>query len=567
MARILVIDDEESILYTFEVFLSAEGHEVLTARDYGEALGRISEADFDVVFSDILLGGNTGIDVLGAIKERGLATPVVMMTGYPSLQTASEALRLGAFDYLTKPVVQDTLLRVANVALQYKKVLDEKEEYRAHLDAIFGSIEDAVVTVDGEHTVLEANEAAKGLLGVVRDAIGGRLDDMDLPCRERVLETLRETLGGKRSVRAGRIENRREGRPTVVMSLSAYPLRGRQGRFLGAVVVARDETRLAALEQELGGKGGFHGLVGESEAMRKVYSLIESLASVETTVLITGESGTGKELVAEALHRHGSRSSGPLVKVNCAALPESLLESELFGHVKGAFTGAIGDRIGRFQRADGGTIFLDEIGEISPKVQMSLLRVLQEKEIERVGESRSIRVDVRVIAATNRDLKEKVERGEFREDLFYRLTVVRIPLPPLRDRREDVPLLVAHFRKKFNDKLQKEIKALSSDVESVFLDYPWPGNVRELEHALEHAFILCRQDTICLDHLPSHIGQYVQPKAVIPGEAEGDDVLAIRQALRKTAGNKARAARLLGVDRKTLYRKMARYGIFEEAPE
>jgi transcriptional regulator with GAF, ATPase, and Fis domain len=351
------------------------------------------------------------------------------------------------------------------------------------------------------------------------------------------------------------------------MSLSAYPLRGRQGSFLGAVVVARDETRLAAMEHELDGGGGFHGLVGKSEAMRKVYSLIESLASLETTVLITGESGTGKELVAEALHRHGSRSAGTLVKVNCAALPESLLESELFGHVKGAFTGAIGDRIGRFQRADGGTIFLDEIGDISPKVQMSLLRVLQEKQIERVGESQSIGVDVRVIAATNRHLREKVERGGFREDLFYRLTVVRIPLPPLRDHREDVPLLVAHFLEKFNGKLKKEIKALSSDVEAVFLEYPWPGNVRELEHALEHAFILCRQDTICLDHLPAHIGQAIRPEAARKGEAEGDDAQAIRQALRKTAGNKARAARLLGVDRKTLYRKIARYGISAESPE
>src|SRR5512134_3165595 len=567
MARILVIDDEESILYTFEVFLSAEGHEILTARDYEEALERISGADVDLVFSDILLGGHTGIDVLGALKERGVTAPVVMMTGYPSLQTASEALRLGAFDYLTKPVVQDALIRVANVALQYKRALDEREEYRARLDAIFGSVEDAIVAVDSDLTVLEANDAAAGMLGVSRDAIGGKLDEMDLPCRERVLGTLRETLESMRSVRAGRLEHRRAGRPTVVMTLSAYPLRGRKGESHGAVVVARDETRLAALEEELGERGRFHGLVGESEAMRKVYSLIESLAGVETTVLVTGESGTGKELVAEALHRHGSRADGPLVKVSCAALPETLLESELFGHVKGAFTGAIGDRIGRFQRADGGTIFLDEIGEISPKVQLSLLRVLQEKELERVGESSSITVDVRVIAATNRDLKKKVELGEFREDLFYRLAVVKIPLPPLRERREDIPLLVAHFLRIFNEKFAKEIKDLSSDVEAILLNYPWPGNVRELEHALEHAFILCRQDTICLAHLPPYIGQFAHDKIVIPAGTEGDDALVIRQALRKTAGNKARAARLLGVDRKTLYRKIARYGISRETSE
>ena len=567
MARILVIDDEESILYTFEIFLSAEGHEILTARNFEEALDTISGADVDLVFSDILLGGHTGIDVLGALKQRGLAAPVVMMTGYPSLQTASEALRLGAFDYLTKPVVQETLLRVANVALRYKRALDEREEYRARLDAIFGSVEDAIVAVDADLTVIEANGAATSLLGVPRDAIGGRLDEIDFPCRERVLETLRETLAGVRSVRAGRVEHRFGGRPTVVMSLSAYPLRGGRGSARGAVVVARDETRLATLEHELEEMGGFHGLIGKSAAMRKVYSLIESLAGVETTVLITGESGTGKELVAEALHRHGSRGHGPLVKVSCSALPETLLESELFGHVKGAFTGAISDRIGRFQRADGGTIFLDEIGEISPKVQMSLLRVLQEKEIERVGESRSVGVDVRVIAATNRDLKEEVEHGKFREDLFYRLAVVKIPLPPLRDRREDIPLLVAHFIELFNRKLKKEIRALSSDVEAAFLDYPWPGNVRELEHALEHAFILCRQDTICLDHLPPHIAQFVPDKTALLAGTQGEDVVAIREALRRTAGNKARAARLLGVDRKTLYRKLARYGIPWEAPE
>jgi PAS domain S-box-containing protein len=567
MARILVIDDEESILYTFGVFLSAEGHEILTARDYEEALSRISGADVDLVFSDILLGGRTGIDVLGALKERRLSAPVVMMTGYPSLQTASEALRLGAFDYLTKPVVQDTLLRVANVALQYKRALDEKEEYRARLDAIFGSVEDAIVAVDPDLAVLEANEAASGMLGVSRETIGRRLEDADLPFRERILETVRETLATARSVRAGRVERPREGQATMIVSLSAYPLRGGRGKMAGAVVVARDETRLAALEQEVGGEGGFHGLVGKSEAMRKVYALVESLAGVETTVLITGESGTGKELVAEALHRHGSRSDGPLVKVSCAALPETLLESELFGHVKGAFTGAISDRIGRFQRADGGTIFLDEIGDISPKVQMSLLRVLQEKQIERVGESGSLGVDVRMIAATNKDLKKEVERGKFREDLFYRLAVVNIPLPPLRERQDDIPLLATHFIETFNRKLKRDIKALSADVEAAFLYYPWPGNVRELEHALEHAFVLCRQDTICLDHLPAHIGQFVHEKIPLPVETEGDDALAIRQALRKTAGNKARAARLLGVDRKTLYRKIAKYGIPWEAPE
>ncbi|MBT3260359.1 MAG: sigma-54-dependent Fis family transcriptional regulator, partial [Deltaproteobacteria bacterium] len=211
------------------------------------------------------------------------------------------------------------------------------------------------------------------------------------------------------------------------------------------------------------------------------------------TVLITGESGTGKELVAEALHYKGGRNHKPLVKVNCSALSDNLLESELFGHIKGSFTGAVKDRIGRFQMADGGTILLDEIGDMPPKIQVKLLRVLQEKTFERVGESTSIKVDVRVVACTNQALREKIEQGEFREDLYYRLNVVEICVPPLRERKEDIPFLIDHFVKKFNKNINKDIFGISTDVQKVFMDYSWPGNVREMEHALEHAFILCHQ--------------------------------------------------------------------------
>jgi transcriptional regulator with PAS, ATPase and Fis domain len=341
----------------------------------------------------------------------------------------------------------------------------------------------------------------------------------------------------------------------------------RKGRFLGAVLIVRDETRLAGLEHNLEERRQLHRIVGKSVAIRNVYSLIESLTDVVTTVLITGESGTGKELVAEALHFLGARGSGPLVKVNCSALPENLLESELFGHVKGAFTGAATDRIGRFQRADGGTILLDEIGDISNRVQSSLLRVLQEKEFERVGDSRPTRVDVRVIASTNRNLTERVKRGVFREDLYYRLKVLEIEMPPLRDRREDIPLLIEHLVGKLNTKLGREIGGVSSGVEDLFMEYAWPGNVRELEHALEHAFIVCRQDTICMEHLPPHIVGSLRPESGAPSRKGGVDATAIRLALSKTAWNKAKAARLLRVDRKTLYRKMSDFGIIEENPE
>ncbi len=257
----------------------------------------------------------------------------------------------------------------------------------------------------------------------------------------------------------------------------------------------------------------------------------------------------------------GGRKDKPLVKVNCSTLSENLLESELFGHVKGAFTGAVSDRIGRFQKADGGTIFLDEIGDISPRMQSSLLRVLQEKEFERVGDSKPLRVDVRVIAATNKDLEEKVKRGEFREDLYYRLKVVELSLPPLRDRKEDIPLLVEHYLKQFNAKFHKQIDAVSAEVEKIFMNYPWPGNVRELKHALEHAFILCRADTITAELLPSHLTASREAGDASRGATGNVDAQAILRALEKTAWNKAKAARLLGMDRKTLYRNIEKYHI------
>ncbi len=566
MARILVVDDEESIVYTFESFLSDEGHEVLAARDYDEALRLIAAADVDMVFSDIILGGKTGIDILRDIRARGLTCPVVMITGFPEVQTASEAVRLGAFDYVAKPVVQDTLLHITSMALQHKRALDERERYRSHLEAIFASVEDAIVTVDKNLSVLDMNEAARRLCGLGQEATVKTLAELPIPGKERVLEALGETLETLLSVRARRLECRREGQPSLVLSVSTYPLTSRQGTSLGAVLVARDETRLADLEHDLDERRRFHDLVGASPAMQGVYALIESLADVETTVLITGESGTGKELVAEALHYQGARSSGPLVKVNCSALPENLLESELFGHVKGAFTGAARDRIGRFERAHGGTIVLDEIGDISNRVQLSLQRVLEGKAFERVGDSRPIRVDVRVIASTNRKLTERVARGEFREDLYYRLRVVEISLPALRDRREDIPCLIEHFITKLNTKLRREIRGVSSEVERLCMTYAWPGNVRELEHALEHAFILCRRDTIDVDHLPHELRAVVRSGPAAPPPAEATDAQAIRRALSRTAGNKAKAARLLGVDRKTLYRKIARHGITQDPP-
>lgn len=311
----------------------------------------------------------------------------------------------------------------------------------------------------------------------------------------------------------------------------------------------------------------FQNIIGRSKKMQDTYRLLEDLANLETTVLITGESGTGKELVARALHYSGQRAFKPFVTVSCSALAESLLESELFGHVRGAFTGAIRDKQGRFQAANGGTILLDEIGDISPLIQLKLLRVLQEKEFERVGESTPQKVDVRVIASTNKDLKEKVRRGEFRQDLYYRLKVVEVSLPPLRERLEDLPLLVDHFCRSFNDRFKKNIEGISSEVLGRFMDYPWPGNVRELEHVMEHAFVLCYGGVITLEHLPPEIRDYERTEKMAGQEipTQGSNgAQEILDALNKAHWNKTKAARLLGISRRTIYRKICLYQICEE---
>lgn len=306
----------------------------------------------------------------------------------------------------------------------------------------------------------------------------------------------------------------------------------------------------------------YHNMVGKSRVMQDVYSLIDDLADVQSTVLITGESGTGKELVAQALHEKGIRRHKPIVKVNCSALSENLQESELFGHVKGAFTSAIKTHTGRFQKADGGTIFLDEIGDISLSMQMKLLRVLQEKEFERVGDSTPIKVDVRVIAATNQDLLKKIEEEVFRKDLYYRLKVVEIKLPPFRDRMEDLLLLMDHFINKFNSVFNKKINSVSDDVMEKFMNYSWPGNVREMEHMLEHAFIVCHKETITMENLPQEF--QARAEVMTPDISGGDfnEEKKIREALDRAKWNKAGAARLVGMSRPTFYKKAKEYGIF-----
>ncbi|MBE9504261.1 MAG: sigma 54-interacting transcriptional regulator [Proteobacteria bacterium] len=567
-AKILVIDDEENLRFTFERFLKAKGYEVAEAKDYDEAVEHLKDSPFDIIFSDILLGGKTGIDLLRYVKEKGILAPVIMITGAPDIETASEAVRLGAFDYISKPVFQDTLLRVAKIALQQAILIQEKNRYRSNLEAIFRSVEDGIVSVDNEMNIVEVNHAIKNICKYSREETAGKnFHSIHLPCNKKCQSVLMQTIETQKAVEMYRLECQNSEKADQVVTLRTSPLIDEMGNFSGAILIVRDETHVVQLEKDLEERQQFHRIIGKSEKMLKLYSLIEDLTEVDTTVLIMGESGTGKELVAEALHHGGGRSKKPFIKVNCSALPENLLESELFGHVKGAFTGAVKDKAGRFEKANGGSIFLDEIGDISPRMQLRLLRVLQEREFERVGDSTPVKVDVRIIAATNQDLRARVREGVFREDLYYRLKVVQLNIPPLRERREDIPLLLDHFIKKFNHKFGKHVTGLSDDAMKPFFNYPWPGNIREMEHSMEHAFILCHGNMITVEEVTPEIIDFAKSSAPSEEMGEGDEHQRIIEALKKSAWNKAKAARILGIGRATMYRKMEKYNIDPDSPQ
>lgn len=439
----------------------------------------------------------------------------------------------------------------------------ELEMHRSHLQAIFESVKDAIITFASDMTVVEGNTAAENICGLVAKKDAGKVfPDCLTQCDKNCLSVIQKVLRTKAMTMEYSIKCNHQHRPHQRVIVTGSQLLSTNEKSMGAVVVIRDITRLSNLEQELKERSQFQRIIGKSDKMQDIYELLNSLADVDATVLITGESGTGKSMVASVLHYSGNRASKPMVTVNCSALPESLLESELFGHVKGSFTGAIKDVQGRFQTAAGGTILLDEIGDVSPRIQLKLLRVLEEKEFERVGESVPMKTDARVIACTNRNLKEKVRLGEFREDLYYRLKVVEVKMPLLRERIVDIPLLAEHFLNVFNDKyFPKNIHRLSDEVLEAFMNYSWPGNIRELKHNIEHAFVFCHGPIICIDHLPAEIRGYHDNGQRICKRGLGDDQEEILTVLNKTYWNKAKAARLLKIDRSTLYRKIRKYRI------
>lgn len=449
---VLVVDDEDGHRDMLRRMLRSWGYNVEEATDGDEAEAAARERPFDVALMDVRMARVNGIEALKRILAYNPALPVVLMTAYSSVQTAVDALRLGAYDYLIKPLDFDQLKETLRQAIEGSSIGVENRELRRMLT--------------------EESES-----------------------------------------------------PTIL---------------------------------------------GASPALKELLAFVETVAPTEATVLITGESGTGKELIARALHAASSRADKPLVTVNCAALAENLLESELFGHEKGSFTGADKRREGRFVQANGGTLFLDEIGEMPLSVQAKLLRALQEGEVQRVGSDTPINVDVRVLAATNRDLGEEAREKRFREDLYFRLNVISIEAPPLRDRDDDIPLLAAHFLEKFSARNKKTIKGFAPRAMDALRRYHWPGNVRELENAIERASILCRGDLICEENLPPCVARAPER----PVKTESEDALdlagmplelvekqAIESTLRQTGDNKSEAARRLGITRATLHNKLKKYGL------
>jgi DNA-binding NtrC family response regulator len=452
--KILIIDDDESVRQVLGEALQEAGYRVAAADSGEKAVAAVRESPCDLVILDMVLPRVDGMEVLKEITAHRAETPVIMITGYASVETAIKAMKMGAVDYIVKP------FRMEEVELVVAKALE----------------------------------------------------------RSRL---------------------RREN---------------------------------AALRRQLETTYGVHNIVGQSPEMRRIFSLIEQVASSRSTVLITGASGTGKELVARALHSNGDRRGQPFVSVNCGGIPDTLLEDELFGHVKGAFTDAVADRPGRFESADGGTLFLDEIGNMSPSLQVKLLRVLQEREFLPLGGTRKISVDVRIIAATNVDLKRMMEEGRFREDLYYRLNVIHIQLPTLRERREDVPLLIQHFLNKYCGEMNVPAKRLAPEALRALMDFSWPGNVRQLENVIERAVALSfGKQELGREDLPREIleeGTVELPPVQVGSDGFSlDDVLAryeqrmLYQALEHAGWVKTRAAELLKIKRTTLIEKMKRLGI------
>jgi len=446
----------------------------------------------------------------------------------------------------------------------------EKDLTPDQMKMILNSVADGVFTVDENFVITSFNRAAEGITGAPAEEALGK------PCcdvfRAEICEAdcaLKRTILSDKPVVNQAVFILRSDGKRVPISISTAALKNDQGQVLGGVETFRDLTLVETLRKEVEKSFTFEDIISRNEKMRDIFSILPDVAVSDSTILIEGESGTGKELMANAIHNLSSRRKRPFIIVNCGAIPDNLLESELFGYKAGAFTDAKRDKPGRFAQAHGGTLFLDEIGDVSPALQVRLLRVLQDGSFQPLGGTESVKVNVRILCATNRDLKVLVDEGKFREDLFYRIKVFELSLPPLRERREDIPVLAEHFINRMNGLRGKDISGLSREALAALMHYDWPGNIRELQNAIEHAFILCHGGLIDVQRLPFPLRETGVSRDGIPAGFTLAEIEArmIKEALARNGGQKLAAARELGIDKTTLWRKLRRMGLQEPSGE
>jgi len=446
------------------------------------------------------------------------------------------------------------------MAKKKRELTDEKL-----VKAVLDSVAEGVFTVDKDFNITSFNRGAERITGFsLEEAIGQPCASIFHAsiCQEQC--ALKQTIETGQELVDVRIDIiNREGKK-VPVSISTAILKDDEGNFIGGVETFRDLSAMEELKKEIRKQYSFEDIISKNHRILEMFRILPDIAESDSTVLIQGPSGSGKELFARAIHNLSFRKDGPFIAVNCAVLPDTLLESELFGYVKGAFTGAERDKPGRFAAAEGGTMFLDEIGETSPALQVKFLRVLQEREYEPLGSTEKRKANVRIITASNKDLSVLVKKGSFREDLFYRVNVIKLELPPLSERRQDIPLLVDYFVDRFNKRMNKGIRGVSEDVMAILMRHDFPGNVRELENLIERAFVLCRSEVIGTDCLPEELAEKKAPRQPAPSFAsafETEEARIILEALRRNAGNRTKTARELAIDKSTLWRKMKKYNI------
>ncbi|MBD3381015.1 MAG: PAS domain-containing protein [candidate division Zixibacteria bacterium] len=429
-------------------------------------------------------------------------------------------------------------------------------------DIILDSIADGVFTIDSEWKITSFNRAAEKITSIPREeALGQRCSDI---FRASICENncaLKQTLKAGRPIVNKAVYIIDSSGKKIPISVATAVLRDADGRVIGGVETFRDLSEIMELRRQLHQKYSYQDIISKNSQMLKIFDILPTIAESDSTVLVEGESGTGKELVARAVHNLSPRKSEPIVVINCGAMPDTLLESELFGYVAGAFTDARKDKPGRFAMAEGGTVLLDEIADVSPAMQVRLLRVIQEHTYQPLGSTQPVKADVRIIAASNQNLKKLVTEGKFREDLYYRINVIRIELPPLRERKEDIPLLMEHFIERFNRLKPKQIDSIAPEVLAVLMNYDFPGNVRELENIAEHAFVLCRNSIISMNDLPENFKPQYEESIPAVNSFEDLEARFLVEALKRNNWSRINTARELGIHKTTLWRKMKKYGI------